>query len=59
MGSERPAPPAVDDRAERAARVRAMLARWAAETVTDEPDWSVEEIAPMRLDNDESDQTGK
>jgi hypothetical protein len=30
-----------------------MLSRWAAETVTDEPDWSVEDIEPMRLANDE------
>ena len=50
MGSERPAaPPApTDDLAERAARVRAMLARWAAETVISEADWSVEDLEPMR-----------
>jgi hypothetical protein len=56
MGSEQPAappPPPVDDLAERAARVRAMLARWAAETVTGEPDWSVESIEPMHLADDE------
>ena len=56
MGSERPAPPPpVDDRAERAARVRAMLARWEREAVTDEPEWSVDDIEPMNLDSEEAD----
>jgi hypothetical protein len=61
MGSERPAapPPPVDDLVERAARVRAMLARWAAEAVTNEPDWSVDDIEPMRIDSGEADQTSK
>jgi hypothetical protein len=61
MASERPAapPPPVDDLAERAARVRAMLVRWAAETVTDEPDWSVEDIERVRLDGDAPDHSGK
>lgn len=61
MGSERPvsSQPPVDDLDDRATRVRAMLARWAAEAVTDEPDRSVEDIEPMRLDGDEPDHTSK
>lgn len=51
VSSERPADaPPLDDLAERAARVRAMLARWQAEDTTDEPDWDVEDVEPMRLD---------
>ena len=38
-----------DERARRAERVRAMLERWAAEDVSDEPDWDVEDIEPMRF----------
>ena len=37
-----------DERAQRAERVRAMLDRWAAEDVSDEPDWDVEDTAPLR-----------
>ena len=56
MSSERPAPPTtpIDDLGERAARVRAMLLRWAAEAVSDEPEWGIEDIEPMRLDSDSS-----
>ena len=36
-----------------------MLARWAAETVSDEPDWSVEDIEPMHLTDDESNKQRK
>lgn len=47
MASERPTAPTpalhFDDRAERAARVRAMLARWENEAVADEPEWNVED----------------
>jgi hypothetical protein len=55
MGSSKPSDaslPPVDDAAERTARVRAMLARWAMERVTDEPDWNTEDVEPMRLDSD-------
>jgi hypothetical protein len=55
MASERPAAPTpirVNDLAERAARVRAMLSRWATEPVSDEPEWSVEDIEPMHLEGD-------
>lgn len=49
-----------EEAAERAARVRAMLARWAAEDVGSEPAWDVDDIAPMSLgdshrDDDEAD----
>lgn len=37
------------ERAERAARVAAMLDRWAAEDVSDEPDWDVGDIRPVVL----------
>ncbi len=37
------------ERAQRAERVRAMLKRWAAEDVSDEPDWDVEDIEPVRF----------
>jgi hypothetical protein len=35
--------------AERAARITAMLDRWGAEDVSGEPEWSVEDIEPMKL----------
>jgi hypothetical protein len=44
--------PAVDlaqERAERAARIAAMFDRWAAEDVSGEPDWDVEEFAPLNM----------
>ena len=41
--------PTSSDRVERAARIAAMLARWEQEDVSGEPDWDVEDIAPMRL----------
>ena len=51
MSSERPAQkPPVDEAAERAARVRAMLARWKAEDTSGEPDWDIVDIEPMRLE---------
>ena len=37
------------ERAERAARIAAMFDRWAAEGVTDEPEWDVGGIQPMSL----------
>lgn len=33
----------------RGERVRAMLARWEHEDVTDEPDWSADAVAPLGL----------
>ena len=51
MASERPEAPApapIDDLAERAARIRAMLSRWANEALADEPEWNVEDVEPMR-----------
>jgi hypothetical protein len=53
MSSERPAAPTappVDDLAERAERIRAMLSRWENEAVADEPEWSVEDIEPMHFE---------
>ncbi|MEO8846225.1 MAG: hypothetical protein ABI704_31930 [Kofleriaceae bacterium] len=38
-----------EERAERSARVAAMLDRWAAEDVTDEPEWDVGDIQPVTL----------
>lgn len=37
------------ERAERAARIAAMLDRWAVEDVTGEPEWDVGDIQPMSL----------
>jgi hypothetical protein len=37
------------ERAERAARIAAMLDRWAAEDVSDEPEWDVGDIQPVTL----------
>jgi hypothetical protein len=34
---------------ERAARISAMLDRWNADDVSEEPEWSVEELEPMSL----------
>lgn len=51
MSSERPVQrPLIDDAAERAARVRAMVARWRAEDTSAEPDWDIEDIEPMSLE---------
>jgi len=38
-----------EEMAERAARIAAMLDRWAAEDVSDEPEWDVGDIQPMTL----------
>lgn len=38
-----------EERAERAARIAAMLDRWAAEDVSDEPEWDLEDIQPVAL----------
>lgn len=35
--------------AERAARIAAMLDRWDAENVSDEPEWDSEDLEPMAL----------
>jgi hypothetical protein len=37
------------ERAERAARIAAMLDRWAAEDVSGEPEWDVADVQPMVL----------
>ncbi len=37
------------ERAERAARVAAMLDRWADEDVSKEPEWDVADIQPVTL----------
>ena len=34
---------------ERAERVRAMIDRWAQEDVSGEPEWDVEDVAPLAL----------
>jgi len=38
-----------DERSERASRIRAMLERWAAEDVREEPDWEIADTAPLSL----------
>lgn len=38
-----------EEMAERAARIAAMLDRWAAEDISDEPQWEVGDIQPMTL----------
>jgi hypothetical protein len=38
-----------EEKAERAARIAAMLDRWASEDVSDEPEWEVRDIQPMTL----------
>ncbi len=43
------ASPADDEGVERAARVREMIERWMGEAVDDEPDWDVEDLAPLSL----------
>jgi hypothetical protein len=41
----KPAEPPTDSvRAEQAARIAAMFERWAAEDVSDEPDWNVDDV---------------
>lgn len=40
---------AQNELAGRAERVRAMLLRWAGEDVSDEPEWEVEAIEPVRF----------
>lgn len=44
-----PAADLAKDRAERAARVGAMLERWAAEDMSGEPDWDVEDFQRLNL----------
>jgi hypothetical protein len=40
---------AVDDMTTTAARVAAMLDRWEAEDVSDEPDWDIGDVEPIAL----------
>lgn len=47
-----------EERTERAARIAAMLDRWAAEDVSDEPEWDVGDIQPMTF-RSSSGPTGK
>jgi len=42
------APPEAE-RTEQAARLAAMLKRWATEDVSQEPDWDVEALEPVRF----------
>jgi hypothetical protein len=55
MASLRPTTPAATtpasakEKAERSARIAAMLDRWAAEDVSGEPDWSVEDLEPIAI----------
>ena len=47
---------------ERAERIRAMLARWAAEDVGDEPNWDVNDVERMSfstLDNSPDDSSAE
>jgi hypothetical protein len=39
-------------RRERAARVGAMFERWAAEDVSDEPEWDVDQVEGLRFRHD-------
>ena len=38
-----------EERAEQAARVKAMLRRWSREPDATDPDWTVEDIEPLAL----------
>lgn len=38
-----------DERARRADRLAKMFARWETEDASDEPDWDVDAIAPLRF----------
>jgi len=55
MASPRPttpagiAPPSPGEMAERASRIAAMLDRWAADDVSTEPDWSIDDLEPITL----------
>lgn len=40
---------ATEDLSSAAARIEAMLKRWEAEDVSDEPDWDPEDIEPIAL----------
>jgi hypothetical protein len=40
---------AVEDVTSTAARIAAMLDRWEAEDVSDEPDWDIADIEPLAL----------
>ncbi|MEC7518943.1 MAG: hypothetical protein VYE22_03705 [Myxococcota bacterium] len=42
-------PSAADRLREQARRFDAMIERWEAEDVEDEPDWSVEDVGPLNL----------
>lgn len=47
--NEAEAPWSDDHAAERAARVRAMLDRWAHEDLGEEPDWDVSQVAGLSI----------
>lgn len=55
MASLRPSTPAgtapssAKEMAERAARIAAMLDRWAAEDLSAEPDWSIDDLEPIMI----------
>jgi hypothetical protein len=49
-------PPSSKETSERVARIAAMLDRWAAEDVSGEPDWSVDDLEPMTLRRNDDDQ---
>lgn len=51
-----PAPSSAKEIAERAARIAAMLDRWAAEDVSGEPDWSVDDVEPIALRRSDGDE---
>jgi hypothetical protein len=50
-GARQRAPSAEEELADRAARVRAMLARWSAIDTSDEPDWDLGDVGPLDLDD--------
>lgn len=47
-----PRPP-LDEPAARAERIAAMLDRWRSEDISDEPDWDPEDVARVRLRDDD------
>ena len=46
--------PATGEMAERAARIAEMLDRWAAQDVSAEPDWTIDNFEPLTLRSTDS-----
>ncbi len=56
--SHPPDPTSTHEAAERAQRVAEMLDRWTAEPLPEEPDWIVEQVAPLVLRGPDSSDKG-